>query len=120
MDTDREVSEDLGEEWTRCAEHVEFILAKRGDKRKKAKANFKYFLLHKLGGRDERYRRLKEHWENRFAEEKWKSEEYARAERLEESLTAQENQNYALRMAILSLEAKLSGVNLEKAPPEHI
>ena len=109
----------LRDKWKDIEDTFNRAVDRRGRRRQEAVNDVRDWMMSLLHGYEERNDKLKEDFECRFAKEMWKSEEWERAEVLEESLTAQENENYALRMAILKLEKKLSGVNLEKAPPEH-
>jgi len=113
----------LRDEWRDIQESWNRAMDRRGRRRAEAIDEVRDWMMGKLAGLHERNKRDREYWEV----ESWKSDEYKRAERLEESVCKLEDKVYEQQMEILALKTEIlarkreiqleAGVNLQKASP---
>ena len=117
----------LRDQWKEIITEWNRAMDRRGRRRQEAVEEVRDWMLGKLAGLEERNRRDKEWFELEILKESWKSDEYKRAERLEESLCKLEDEIYVQKMEMLTLKKEISelealsqekaGVNLQKASP---
>ena len=120
----------LRDKWSEIKKVWRVAFDRRGSKRYEAIEDLRDWLMSILHGYEKQIKKLDEDWECRFAKEMWKSEEWARAERLEESLCKLEDKIYEQKMQIYALQDEIAalkpqdqekaGVNQQKALPEQI
>ena len=113
----------LRDQWKEIITEWNRAMDRRGRRRDVAIDEVRDWMLGKLAGLQERNQRDREYWEV----ESWKSDEYKRAERLEESVCKLEDKVYEQQMEILALKAEIlalrreiqleAGVNPQKASP---
>ena len=113
----------LRDQWSEIVSEWNRAMDRRGRRRQEAVEEVRDWMMGKLAGLEERNKRDRDY----FEVEGWKSDEYKRAERLEESLCKLEDRVYEQEMEILALKTEIlglnppseekAGVNLQKASP---
>lgn len=113
----------LRDQWSEIVSEWNRAMDRRGRRRQEAVEEVRDWMMGKLAGLEERNKRDRDY----FEVEGWKSDEYKRAERLEESVCKLEDKVYEQEMEILALKTEIlarkreiqleAGVNLQKASP---
>ena len=97
----------LRDQWSEIVSEWNRAMDRRGRRRQEAVEEVRDWMMGKLAGLEERNKRDRDY----FEVEGWKSDEYKRAERLEESLCKLEDRVYEQEMEILALKTEILGLN---------
>ena len=103
----------LRDEWKDIQASWDRAFDRRGRRRQLAVDQVRDWVMGKLFGYEERYKRLNQECEYRYAKETWKSEEYERAERCTESLDVANDKLYDQKMNILELEKEVADLKAQ-------